>query len=104
MANWLQMMLDRKNNEHTEERDGLWRKAKHTIFGSVCSDSSDAFRENKWQQQQQLLPMQTKNATTSITPEQDKVKKEVKCFKCGETGHYANCRPNASAEDKTVKA
>jgi hypothetical protein len=48
--------------------------------------------------------MQTKNATTSITPEQDKVKKEVKCFKCGETGHYANCRPNASAEDKTVKA
>ena len=39
------MMLDRKNNEHTEERDGLWRKAKHTIFGSVCSNSFDAFRE-----------------------------------------------------------
>ena len=48
MANWLLMMLDRKNNEHTEERDGLWRKAKHTIFGSVCSDSFDAFREIKW--------------------------------------------------------
>ena len=48
MANWLSMMLDRKNNEHTEERDGLWRKAKHTIFGSVCSDSFDAFREIKW--------------------------------------------------------
>jgi len=45
MANWLLMMLDPKNNEHTEERDGLWRKAKHTIFGSVCSDSFDAFRE-----------------------------------------------------------
>ena len=45
MANWLLMMLDRKNNKHTEERDGLWRKAKHTIFGSVCSDSFDAFRE-----------------------------------------------------------
>ena len=37
-----------KKNEHTEERDGLWRKAKHTIFGSVCSDSFDAFREIKW--------------------------------------------------------
>ncbi len=48
MSNWLLMMLDRKNNEHTEERDGLWRKAKHTIFGSVCSDSFDAFREIKW--------------------------------------------------------
>ena len=48
MANWLLMMLDRKNNKHTEERDGLWRKAKHTIFGSVCSDSFDAFREIKW--------------------------------------------------------
>jgi len=48
MANWLLMMLDRKNNEHTEERDGLWRKVKHTIFGSVCSDSFDAFREIKW--------------------------------------------------------
>jgi len=48
MANWLLMMLDQKNNEHTEERDGLWRKAKHTIFGSVCSDSFDAFREIKW--------------------------------------------------------
>ncbi len=47
-ANWLLMMLDRKNNEHTEERDGLWRKAKHTIFGYVCSDSFDAFREIKW--------------------------------------------------------
>jgi len=32
MANWLLMMLDRKSNEHTEERDGLWRKAKHPIF------------------------------------------------------------------------
>jgi len=48
MSNWLLMMLDRKNNEHTEERDGLWRKAKHTIFESVCSDSFDAFREIKW--------------------------------------------------------
>jgi len=48
MANRLYMMLDQKNNEHTEERDGLWRKAKHTIFGSVCSDSFDAFREIKW--------------------------------------------------------
>ena len=48
MVNWLLMMLDRKNNEHTEERDGLWRKAKHPIFGSVCSDSFDAFREIKW--------------------------------------------------------
>ena len=48
IVNWLLMMLDRKNNEHTEERDGLWRKAKHTIFGSVCSDSFDAFREIKW--------------------------------------------------------
>jgi len=48
MANWLLMMLDRKNNEHTEERDGLWRKAKPTIFGSVCSDSFEAFREIKW--------------------------------------------------------
>jgi len=37
------MMLDRKNNEHTEERDDLWRKAKHTIFGSVCSDLSMSF-------------------------------------------------------------
>jgi hypothetical protein len=27
MANWHLMMLDRKNNEHTEESDGLWRKA-----------------------------------------------------------------------------
>jgi len=44
------MMLDRKNNEHTEERDGLWRKAKHTIFGSVCSDSFDAFWEIKWRE------------------------------------------------------
>ncbi len=42
------MMLNQKNNEHTEERDGLWRKAKHTIFGSVCSDSFDAFHEIKW--------------------------------------------------------
>ena len=33
----------KKNNEHTEERDGLWRKAKHPIFGSVCSDSFDAY-------------------------------------------------------------
>jgi len=48
MANWLLMMLDQKNNEHTEERDGLWRKAKHPIFGSVCSDSFDAFRDIKW--------------------------------------------------------
>jgi len=48
MANWLFMMLDRKNNKHTEERDGLWRKAKHPIFGSMCSDSFDAFREIKW--------------------------------------------------------
>jgi len=48
MANWLLMMLDQKNNKHTEERDGLWRKAKHSIFGSVCSDSFDAFREIKW--------------------------------------------------------
>jgi len=31
------MMLDQKNNEHTEERDGLWRK-----------NSFDAFREIKW--------------------------------------------------------
>ncbi len=38
----------KKNNEHTEERDGLWRKANHTIFGSMCSDSFDAFREIKW--------------------------------------------------------
>jgi hypothetical protein len=50
MSNWLLMMLDRKNNEHTEERDGLWRKAKHTIFGSVCSDSFDAFCEIKWRE------------------------------------------------------
>ena len=48
MANRLLMMLDRKNHKHTEERDGLWRKAKHPIFGSVCSDSFDAFREIKW--------------------------------------------------------
>ncbi len=48
MANWLLMMLDRQNNKHTEEKDGLWRKAKHLIFGSVCSDSFDAFREIKW--------------------------------------------------------
>ena len=48
MVNWLLMMLDRKNNKHTEERDGLWRKAKHPFFGSVCSDSFDAFREIKW--------------------------------------------------------
>ncbi len=48
MSNWLLMMLDQKNNEHTEERDGLWRKAKHLIFGSVYSDSFDAFREIKW--------------------------------------------------------
>jgi len=46
MANWLLMMLDRKNNKHTEERDGHWRKAKHPIFrSSVCSDSFHAFRE-----------------------------------------------------------
>jgi len=45
MANWLLMMLDRKNNEHKEERDDLWRKAKHTIFGSVCSDLSMSFVE-----------------------------------------------------------
>jgi len=48
MANWLLMMLDQKNNEYTEERDGLWRKTKHPIFGSVFSDSFDAFREIKW--------------------------------------------------------
>ena len=36
IANWLLMMLDRKNNEHTKERDGLWIKAKHPIFGSVA--------------------------------------------------------------------
>jgi len=39
-----------KNNEHTEERDGLWRKAKHTILGSVCSDFFNAFWENKWRE------------------------------------------------------
>jgi hypothetical protein len=38
MVNWLYMMLDRKSNEHTEERDCLWRKAKHTIFGSVAAN------------------------------------------------------------------
>ena len=27
------MMLDRKSNEHPEERDCLWGKAKHKIFG-----------------------------------------------------------------------
>jgi len=43
IANWFLMMLDRKNNEHTEERDGLWRKAKHMIFGSVCSILSMPF-------------------------------------------------------------
>jgi len=50
MVNWLYMMLDQKNNEHTEERDGLWRKAKHTIFGSVCSHSFDDLREKKWRE------------------------------------------------------
>jgi hypothetical protein len=48
MLNWLLDDARSKNNEHTEVRDDLWRKAKHMIFGSVCSDSFDAFRENKW--------------------------------------------------------
>ena len=29
-------------------------KAKHTIFGSVCSDSFDAFRDNKWREANSL--------------------------------------------------
>jgi len=45
MSNWLLDDAQSKNNEHTEERDDLWRKAKHTIFGSVCSDSFNAFWE-----------------------------------------------------------
>jgi hypothetical protein len=49
MLNWLLDNARSKNNEHTEVRDDLWKKAKHTIFGSmVCSDFFDAFRENKW--------------------------------------------------------
>ncbi len=44
IVNWLLMMLDQKNN------DDPWRKVKHTIFGSVCSDSFNAFRENKWRE------------------------------------------------------
>ena len=39
-----------KKNEHTEERDDLWRKAKYTLFGSVCSDSFDDLWENKWRE------------------------------------------------------
>jgi hypothetical protein len=50
ILNWLFDDARLKNNEHTEVRDDLWRKAKHTIFGSVCSDSFDAFRENKWRE------------------------------------------------------
>ena len=44
------MMLDRKENEHTEERDGLWKKAKHMILGSVCSDSFDDLGKKKWRE------------------------------------------------------
>ena len=36
MSNWLLMMLDRKNNKHTEERDGLWRKAKTHDLLDLC--------------------------------------------------------------------
>ena len=36
------MMLDRKSNEHTA-REMILKKAKHKIFGSVCSDSSMSF-------------------------------------------------------------
>ena len=50
MVNWLHMMLDRKENEHTEERDGLWKKAKHMISGSVCSDSFNDLGEKKWRE------------------------------------------------------
>ena len=48
MLNWLLDDAQSKNNEHTEVRVDLWRKAKHAIFGSVCSDSFDDLRENKW--------------------------------------------------------
>ena len=50
MLNWLLDDTRSENNEHTEVRDDLWRKAKHTIFGSVCSDSFDDLRENKWRE------------------------------------------------------
>jgi hypothetical protein len=44
MLNWLLDDARSKNNEHTEVRDDLWRKAKHTIFGSMlCSDLSMPF-------------------------------------------------------------
>jgi hypothetical protein len=48
MLDWLLDDARSKNNEHTEVQDDLWRKAKHTIFGSACSDSFDAFQEIKW--------------------------------------------------------
>ena len=55
MLNWLLDNARSKNNEHTEVRDDLWKKAKHTIFGSmVCSDFFDAFRENKWREANSL--------------------------------------------------
>ncbi len=47
MLNWLLDDAPSKNNEHTEVYDDLWRKAKHTIVGSVCSDSFNAFWEMK---------------------------------------------------------
>jgi hypothetical protein len=46
MLNWLLDDARSENNEHTEVQDDLWRKVKHTIFGSVCSDSFDDLREN----------------------------------------------------------
>ncbi len=46
MLNWLLDDARLENNEHTEVQDDLWRKVKHTIFGSVCSDSFDDLREN----------------------------------------------------------
>ncbi len=52
MANWLLMMLDQKNNEHSEDSASMQKsmmlsreRRKRTIFGSACSDSFDDLRE-----------------------------------------------------------
>jgi hypothetical protein len=54
---------------------------------------------NERKPQQQSPPTQTEDMAVSSGPEQEKDKMEVKC---SETGHYANCCPNAVEEKMTI--